>query len=143
MRILALAPVILALAACDMPMTGMQGGGSRANVATTPFTWKANTPLATRGYDINQCELAGRGLGIEASQAEIAEASARLDDGTIAARVRSCLQTKGYTLTEKPVCSTTDYARGNFIRRPEVLPPLESIICVDPAAGGFISTVTA
>lgn len=138
MRRLALVLPILALAACEAPMSGPAGPGP--DVAMTPFTWKANTPIATRGYDINQCELQGRGLEIGATDAQIAAATASVDEDTRTARVNSCLAQKGYTVTEVPVCRPADYGRGTFMQRPETLPPLETIVCADPSAGGFVST---
>lgn len=139
MRHIALVPLLFAVAACDV---SVPQATRPADVAMTPFTWKANTPIATRAYDINECELAGRGLGIGATETEIAMASAETDPAQVAASVRRCLENRGYTVTEKPVCTNADYSRGSFVRRPDILPPLESIICVDPDAGGFVTTVS-
>ncbi|MHA3980421.1 hypothetical protein ACW9UR_22345 [Halovulum sp. GXIMD14794] len=138
-KILGALPVAaLLLSACTPP--GTTPGGSQEPVATTPFTYKANTPLVTRAYDINECELAGRGLPPNASQEQIAAASASSDPAQVEAFVKQCLGNKGYTVTELPVCRPSDYERGTLVVRPNVQPALDSIICLDPSQGGMLTT---
>jgi len=137
-QILRTIPVLLTVAACATPPV-MQTP-SQEPVAMTPFTYKANTPLVTRAYDINECELSGRGLPPDATQAQIAAASASSDPAQVEAFVKRCLSNKGYTVTELPVCQPSDYERGTLVVRPNVQPPLASIICLDPSQGGMLTT---
>ncbi len=131
LRLLVVAPLAL-VSACDVPAGG--GVAPTRAVAPTPFTWKANTPRAVRGYDVNECELAGRGLPPNADQASVAAASSALPLEQIEQGVRNCLIGKGYTLTEMPVCTDEDYLTGQVVQSPEVLPPLQSIQCLNPVA---------
>ncbi|NNU81955.1 hypothetical protein HMH01_16075 [Halovulum dunhuangense] len=137
MRRLALVPLILSLAACGNALLPPQGGVVEPT-ATTPFTWKANTPRVTRAYDINECELAGRGLPVDASADEIAAASAESNPDQVAAFVRRCLSNKGYIQTELPVCNDSLRRQGSLVVAPDVLPPLERIRCLDPVARGMV-----
>ncbi|MSU92163.1 hypothetical protein GE300_21755 [Rhodobacteraceae bacterium 2CG4] len=132
-------PVLLTVAACATPPV-LQAPSQQPPVATTPFTYKANTPLVTRAYDINECELSGRGLPPNATQAEIADATAGTDPAQVASFVQRCLSNKGYTVTELPVCRQADFSRGTLVVRPNVQPPLDSIICLDPSQGGMLTT---
>lgn len=138
MRALAALPLIaFALSACDVPLAPDAPTGPRA---MSPFTWKANTPRVVRAYDINECETSARGVSSNATAEEIAAASAAADPGQVAAFVRRCLQNKGYTVTEKPVCQASDYRGGQLVQGADVLPPLERIRCVDPVARGIVVT---
>ena len=119
---------LFALAACE---TALPPVDTRAGM--TPFTWKANTPLDTRAADINECELAARGLPPNADAEMIAASSNRSELAQERAFVRSCLENKGYTITTLPICTTSEKARGRTVTQPEFLPPLESIRCADPA----------
>lgn len=106
----------------------------------TPFTYRASTPLVQRAFDINECELAGRGLPPNASDSQISAATASLDPEQIAVGVRSCLAGRGYTITELPVCLDEDFSRGTLLIRPDVFPPLDSILCLDPSRGGMVTS---
>lgn len=122
---------IFCVTACDMPS---QTGNSASGKVVTPFTWKANTPRATVAYDLNECELAGRGLPPNAVSSAIAKASESIDQKQIEAAVESCLVSKGYTVTDLPVCTENDYSKGSILAAPEVYPPLDTIMCLNPIA---------
>ncbi len=122
---------VLFVSACDLPS---QSGRSVSGAIVTPFTWKANTPRATIAYDLNECELAGRGLPPNAASSAIAKASASIDQKKIEASVESCLVFKGYTVRDLPVCADNDYSKGTILAKPEVYPPLDTIMCLNPTA---------
>ena len=122
---------ILFVAACDLTS---QSGRSASGTIVTPFTWKADTPRAAIAYDLNKCELAGRGLPPNAASSEIAKASESIDQNHIEASVKSCLLSKGYTVTDLPVCTDNDYSKGSILAKPEVYPPLDTIMCLNPTA---------
>jgi hypothetical protein len=141
MRLAALAPAavlsatLLGLAGCDVPAGGIAAGPvARTEVAMTPFTYKANTPRAVRAYDLNECELAGRGLPPNADPATVAAATAAIPAAEVEGRVRACLTSKGYLVTELPVCTDADYLTGQIVQSPEVFPPLQAIQCLNPVA---------
>ena len=129
---------LLGVAACDAPVSTTIAD---RDVAMTPVTWKENTPRIVRLYDINECETLGRGVAPNASPDEIAAATAAMDPKQIAANVTLCLQDKGYLVTEKPVCQPDDFARGEFQSGVDVLPPLDSVVCMDPVNRGFVTTI--
>ncbi|MEM8872530.1 MAG: hypothetical protein AAGB10_19760 [Pseudomonadota bacterium] len=132
-RIPTIATVIaLTVSACTEPLPT-----STEAAAMTPFTWKADTPRATRGADIFSCELAARGLPPNATP-EMIESAVRADPEQEASFVRRCLTNKGYTVTELPVCNSRNRGRGQLVVQPDILPPLQSIRCVDPTARGFV-----
>ncbi len=56
--------------------------------------------------------------------------------------VDRCMSNKGYSITEGRVCTANDRARGPFVvgGTTDNLPPLSSVRCFDPAAGGFVLT---
>ena len=122
---------IFFVAACDLTS---QSGRSASGTVVTPFTWKANTPRATMAYDLNECELAGRGLPPNAASSAIAKASESIDQKQIEASVKSCLISKSYTVTDLPVCTDNDYAKGSILPKPDVYPPLNTIMCLNPTA---------
>jgi hypothetical protein len=122
---------ILCVAACDLTS---QTSSSPSGKVVTPFTWKANTPRATVAYDLNECELAGRGLPPNAVPSAIAKASQSIDQKQIEAAVESCLVSKGYTVKDLPVCTDDDYSKGSILAAPEVYPPLDAIMCLNPIA---------
>lgn len=122
---------IFFVTACDLTS---QTGRSPSGTIVTPFTWKADTPRATIAYDLNECELAGRSLPPNADSAAIAKASESIDQKQIEASVESCLVSKGYTVTDLPVCTDNDYSKGSILAKPEVYPPLETIMCLNPTA---------
>lgn len=124
----------LALTGCDIPGATSVNTGP---VAMTPFTWKANTPLETRRFDIYECELAGRGLPPNATQ-ELIDLTPVGDPAQVATFVRRCLANKGYTQTELPVCQNADYRAGQFVQGADILPPLQRIRCADPVQRGII-----
>lgn len=139
MRLSPFLPIaLLVLSGCDAALLGPVDTGP---VATTPFTWKGNTPREVRAFDINECELAGRGLPPNASPEQIAAASAVIDEDQVATFVNRCLTNKGYVVTELPVCTEADQRRGEFVQGSDVLPPLERIRCLDPARRGMIVTL--
>ncbi|MEO1551096.1 MAG: hypothetical protein AAFR93_11800 [Pseudomonadota bacterium] len=132
---------IIGLAGCEVPAPeAPQDTRPAEPVATTPFTWKGNTPRNVRAFDINECELAGRGLPIDATPEQIEAASAVSNPDDVAAFVQRCLANKGYVQTSLPVCTSQDYLDGEFLQAPEVLPALERIRCLDPVARGMIVT---
>lgn len=136
MRLLRFLPVaLLALSACDVTPLGPVDSGP---VATTPFTWKGDTPREVRAFDINECELAGRGLPPNATPEQIAAAAAVTDDAQVATFVNRCLTNKGYTVTELPVCRDSDHRQGEFVQGADILPPLNRIRCLDPVRRGMI-----
>jgi len=119
---------LFALAACEtttMPAVDTSAG-------LTPVPYKANTPRVTRGFDINECELAARGLTPSADAEQIAASSNRSDVGQEAAFVRGCLQNKGYEILRLPVCTDAEKRRGTIVSAPEIMPPKERIRCADP-----------
>ncbi|MHA3916641.1 hypothetical protein [Halovulum sp. GXIMD14793] len=136
MRLLHLLPAaLLAVSACDVTSLGPVDTGP---VAMTPFTWKGNTPRDVRAYDINECELAGRGLPPNATAEQIAAASGTANDVQVAKFVNRCLTNKGYIVTEKPVCTEADQNAGEFVQGANIMPPLNRIKCIDPARRGMI-----
>ena len=122
---------ILCVAACALTL---QPGKPASDKVVTPFTWKANTPRATIAKDLNECELAGRGLPPNAAPSAIAKASQSIDQKQIEAAVESCLVSKGYTVTDLPVCTEDDYSKGSILAAPDVYPPLDTIMCLNPIA---------
>ncbi len=140
MRKISAVLAILALAGCEVPTKTSTTPAPEATgpVATTPFTWKGNTPRATRATDIYECEVAGRGLPPTATPEMIEAATAVTDPADVAVFVSRCLANKGYVQTELPVCTSNDYLAGEFMQGMDVLPPLERIRCLDPVARGMI-----
>lgn len=124
----------IALSACTVPN---QGGVSTEAVALTPFTWKGNTPRATRRADISECELAARGLPPNPTP-QMLEQAVRGDPEQEARFVNACLTNKGYTVTDLPVCNDALRAQGQMVVQPDIMPPLQSIRCVDPFVRGFV-----
>jgi hypothetical protein len=53
-----------------------------------------------------------------------------------------CLTIKGYTVTERPTCTRNDVQNGIFVRSSDIttLPPLSTVKCFYPEAGGFVTT---
>ncbi len=129
MRSLKLVPVLcFALAACEIPTIETQTAIA-PNQPVTPVTWKTDTPRVQRAADINECELAGRGLTPDATEEEIAAASASVDPGQVEAFVKRCLTQKGYTVTDRPVCTTPQIQSGTFVSGADFLPPLSDVKC--------------
>lgn len=130
MQLLKLLPAMaLALSACVAPVGG-PGTQAPASVALTPVTWKENTPRATRAYDIEECELNARGVSFGATQEQIAAGTAAVPQAQREAFVQQCLTARGYTVTEKPVCTDAQRATGTLQQGAEFLPPLNSVKCM-------------
>ena len=112
---------IFALAACETSMPAVD-----TSAGMTPFTWKSGTPREVRAVDINECELAARGLPANADAELIAASSNRSDVSQEAAFVRNCLENKGYVLTKLPICTASEKARISLSASSETLnsPPL-------------------
>lgn len=127
---------LFALSACDIPVTGPQTPSGPVPVA--PVSWKTGITRDQRASELFECELAGRGLRPGATEAEIAQATATSDPAQVERFVKRCLENRGWTVTERPVCTDTDLNRGQFVQRPDFLPPLERVRCVDPSRGGFV-----
>lgn len=128
--------LLLACAGCaTVPVTER-----RSDAPTTPISYKAGTPRDQRAFDINECELGARGVRPGASAEEIAAGTARTTPERREAYVRACMQDRGYTMTELPVCQPGDRDRGTLVMRPNLLPPLDSIVCLDPSIGGMVTT---
>ncbi|MEM8786720.1 MAG: hypothetical protein AAGE76_00505 [Pseudomonadota bacterium] len=137
MRLQALAVAALAaLAACDIQPVSVADGPA----AFTPVIWKTDTPAAARRQDRLACNLSAIGASPFATPEEIAALDARVDPGAKTSFVNRCMANKGYTLAEGRVCSAGDRARGQLVfgANLDSLPPLDSVRCFDPAAGGFI-----
>ncbi len=129
------AATALSLSACAL--APLPGAPTAAPTAMTPFTWKGNTPRITRGRDINECELAARGLPPNATP-EMMAAAVSSNPAQEARFVRACLTNKGYTVTQLPVCNDALRRGGTLVVQPEILPPLASIRCADPVNRGLI-----
>lgn len=118
---------IFALAACETTMPPAD-----TSAGLTPVPYKANTPRVTRGFDINECELAARGLSPSADAEQIAASSTGSNVDQQAAFVRECLANKGYEILRLPVCTDTEKRRGTIVSAPDIMPPKQSIRCADP-----------
>ncbi|QHQ34316.1 hypothetical protein [Algicella marina] len=134
MQIFKILPAIaLAVSACTVP-AGTTSSSSSQPTSFTPVTWKENTPRATRNYDQIECELQGRGLDFSATEEEITAATNTIPVEQVTSFVRRCLDARGYTVTEKPVCSDAQaseaVSQGRFQRPPEFLPPLSTVKCM-------------
>ncbi|MEO0912701.1 MAG: hypothetical protein AAFY59_06910 [Pseudomonadota bacterium] len=130
MNLLKAVPAItLALSACAVPGVG-PGTQPTASAALTPVTWKENTPRATRAYDIQECELNARGVSFGATEEEIAAGTQAVPQAQREAFVAQCLRSRGYTVTEKPVCTNAQIQAGTLQQGAEFLPPLNSVKCM-------------
>ncbi|WP_112323343.1 hypothetical protein [Oceanibium sediminis] len=133
-------PFLFVLSACGatMPLS------TNEPATFTPVIWKENTPVATRAADQQACYLAAVGAGPFTTQEELAElvALADQDVNRKKAFVDRCMSNKGYTVTEGRVCTARDRARGRLVQgsATDNLPPLSSVSCFDPQAGGFVVT---
>lgn len=129
-HLVGIAAIAVLLSACVAPTAN----SPQESAGLTPVTWKEATPRATRNYDITECELAGRGLDFSATEEEVQAATASIPPEQVAEFVQRCLTARGYTVTEKPVCTdqqTRDaITAGRLQQLPEFLPPLSSVQCM-------------
>lgn len=124
---------LFALAACETTMPAVDTSAGR-----TPVPYKANTPRVTRGFDINECELAARGLNPSADADQIAASSNRSDVSQEAAFVRECLANKGYEILRLPICTDAEKRRGTIVTAPDIMPPRDRIRCADPSTRSLV-----
>ena len=130
---------LFALAACETTMmTTRTAPAVDTSAGMTPVPYKANTPRVTRAAEINECELAARGLAPDASAEQIAAVSNNSSIDQQAAFVRSCLANKGYEILRLPICTDAERRRGTAVSAPEFMPPRDSIRCADPATRSLI-----
>ncbi|MEM9812736.1 MAG: hypothetical protein AAF913_08700 [Pseudomonadota bacterium] len=135
MRVLALIPALALTACVTVPAAGPPPTG--AGEATT-VTWKTGTTRSERQTDRYECELAARGLGFDATEEQIADATNLVGLEQIEAFSLQCLSRKGYTIAEGRVCTADQIVRGQLLTGVDVLPPLETVRCFVPEQGGFV-----
>lgn len=131
--------LIAALAGCTQPVpTGLEDPGP---VSTAPVIWKENVTRSTRVADYNECNAAAVGGHPAMPQAQIAALAQQIDPATLENFRNRCLRIKGYTVTERPTCSRDDVQSGIFVRSADIdtLPPLNTVRCMYPEAGGFVT----
>ena len=124
----------LALAACA-PVPAVD-----PDTAYRQVIWKPATPVATRGADLQACELAAIGATPGLSQEQIIAAAEVATPAQRRAGLESCLRARGYQIAEFRVCTAEDRAAGPLrpILTVDNLPPAERVRCYAPEVDGFI-----
>ncbi len=130
---------IALIAGCTTPTNGVPV--DPGPVAMAPVIWKENVSRATRIADYSECNAAAVGGHPAMPQAQIAALAQQIDPETLENFRNRCLRIKGYTVTERPTCSRDDVQSGLFVRSSDIdtLPPLGTVKCMYPEAGGFVT----
>jgi hypothetical protein len=134
--------MIAALASCapTIPTTSVASNAPTTS-QMTPVIWKENTPRAIRLGDYRECDSAAVGGRPTMTDAELEALGQNVDPATRAQFRTRCLTIKGYTVTERRTCTRNDVENGIFVnsRDIETLPPLDTVRCMYPEAGGFVT----
>ncbi len=137
-----ISPLILVgfiLAACDVPPNAMNQLPSGPQ-QMDQVTWRENTPVAARVADNRSCEAEALGVSPFASDQEIMAAIGAISEAQRDSRRDSCMISRGYTITMKPICNAPDISGREIMvgRNIDFLPPLSAIKCFVPSQGGFV-----
>lgn len=121
----ALTATSLTLMSCTATVTN----NSAPSGAVTPVTWKTDISREVRNADRNDCETLGLGLPPGAAFEEIQAAAAIISPEQRKSVTQRCLRNKGYTISDQPVCSSQQVARGQLVTQADFLPPLSQVRC--------------